>query len=231
MKIISENLLFIDQVLIILKQLIFYINLHDELSDSTITLVNTMFCFLRNMLNEPDIADRVNQSEMVSTFNLIASSNNESLKLNVCNLIAYTAHANDIKEMANLSELLDTVFQSLKTLMNQKSDKTTEIEQLLDTLQGFTQHDQVKSEILKQNAIPLLADCTTQLEGKALVLAYDVIWKLSFNEEIRDILNSYPNLVDRIRKIAHDDKNEPLKRVASGIFWKLEKGRLALYLI
>ncbi|CAF4027827.1 unnamed protein product [Rotaria sordida] len=121
-------------VLIILEQPIFDTNLHDELSDSTISLANTMVCFLRNMLNEPDIADRINQSEMVPTLNLLASSNNESLKLNVYNLIAYTAHANDVKEMANLGELLDTVFQSLKTLMNQKSNKTTEIEQLLDTL-------------------------------------------------------------------------------------------------
>ncbi len=89
---------------------------------------------------------------------------------------------------------------------------------------GLVQHDQIKDEIIKQNALPFLLDCTNKLTGRALVLIFETLWCLIFVEEIACALRANSDFLQRIETISKDSNDEPLKKAAGGLVWKLIQG-------
>ncbi|CAF0829826.1 unnamed protein product [Rotaria sp. Silwood1] len=220
-KLVSKHLSLIDHVLKLLDEPIFYNNLQGSLSNLETNFMNTAISFLVNMISEPAILAQIKESSVTPVFLRLTSCQHESLVLNVYTLLAYTTYEEDIKAMHNPGRLLATIIASLKTTLNRKPEKRTEIEQLLETLKGLVQHDQIKDEIIKQNALPFLLECTNQLTRRALILIFEILWCLTFIEEIARALRADSNFLDKIQTISKDNNNEPLKKAIDGLVWKL----------
>jgi hypothetical protein len=133
---ISYHLSLIDHVLKLVNEPIFYNNLRETLSNPETSLMDTAIRFLVNMMSEPTILAHIKQSHAATVFLRLTSCKYEPLLLNVYILLAYTTHEEDIKIMHNTDRLLITIIQSLKTTLNQKPERSTQIEQLLETLKG-----------------------------------------------------------------------------------------------
>jgi hypothetical protein len=59
---------------------------------------------------------------------------------------------------------------------------------------AFVQHDEIKEEIVKKNYFEFLIHCATQKDlhvGLVLQLSLEIIWTLTFNNKIREIMTSY----------------------------------------
>jgi hypothetical protein len=65
---------------------------------------------------------------------------------------------------------------------------------------------------------------TTQLTNKALVLLIEILWSLTFFEEIALALRANPDFLQKIQIMSKDNSNEPLKRAVDGLVWKLIQG-------
>ncbi len=89
---------------------------------------------------------------------------------------------------------------------------------------GLVQHDQIKDEIIKQNALPFLLECTNKLTGRPLVLIFEILWCLTFFEESACALRANSGFLQRIETISKDNSNEPLKKATDGLIWKLIQG-------
>ena len=89
----------------------------------------------------------------------------------------------------------------------------------------LVQHDQIKDEIIKQNAVPFLLECTKKLVKRALVLIIEILWSLTFIEEIAQALRADSDFLSRIQTISQDNLNEALKKAADGLVWKLIQGK------
>ncbi|CAF2606175.1 unnamed protein product [Rotaria sp. Silwood2] len=220
-KLVSEHLSLIDHVLKLVNEPIFYNNLEETLSNSETNFMNTAISFLVNMISEPAILAQVKESQVTPVFLRLTSCQYKPLVLNVYTLLAYTTYEEDIKAMHDVGRLLATIIESLKIVLNRKPEKRTQVEQLLETLKGLVQHDQIKDEIIKQNALPFLLQCTNQLTRRALVLIFEILWCLTFFEEIARVLRADLNFLDKIQTISKDNKNEPLKKAVDGLVWKL----------
>ncbi|CAF4274835.1 unnamed protein product, partial [Adineta steineri] len=90
-----------------------------------------------------------------------------------------------------------------------------------DDMKSLVQHDQIKDEIIKQNALPFLLSCTDELTEKALILLYEILWCLAFFEDIASSLSANPNFLDKILTISKDSNSMSLKRAVGGLIWKL----------
>ncbi|CAF2736925.1 unnamed protein product [Rotaria sp. Silwood2] len=220
-KLVSKHLSLIDHVLKLVNEPIFYNNLEETLSNSETNFMNTAISFLVNMISEPAILAQVKESQVTPVFLRLTSCQYKPLVLNVYTLLAYTTYEEDIKAMHDVGRLLATIIESLKIVLNRKPEKRTQVEQLLETLKGLVQHDQIKDEIIKQNALPFLLECTNQLTRRALVLIFEILWCLTFFEEIARVLRADLNFLDKIQTISKDNKNEPLKKAVDGLVWKL----------
>jgi hypothetical protein len=86
---------------------------------------------------------------------------------------------------------------------------------------GLVQHDQIKDEIIKQNTLPFLLECADKLTDKANILIFEILWSLTFREESALILRSNKKFLEKIQSISQDSDNEPLKKAADGLVWKL----------
>ena len=91
---------------------------------------------------------------------------------------------------------------------------------------GLVQHDQMKDEVIKQNALPFLLECSKNLTGRSHILIFEILWSLTFHEEGLLALRSNQNFLDKIQTIPKDSNNEPLKKAADGLIWKLIRGIL-----
>lgn len=82
----------------------------------------------------------------------------------------------------------------------------------------------MKDEVIKQNALPFLLECTNKLTDRAQILILETLWSLAFREEDALALRSNDKFLDKIQTISSDSKNEPLKKAADGLIWKLIQG-------
>jgi hypothetical protein len=104
------------------------------------------------MMSEPTILAHIKQSHAATVFLRLTSCKYEPLVFNVYTLLAYTTHEDDIKIMHNSDRLLIAIIQSLKTTLNQRPERSTQIEQLLETLKGEILHSPLRS-FCKRNRI------------------------------------------------------------------------------
>ncbi|CAF2350000.1 unnamed protein product [Rotaria sp. Silwood2] len=79
----------------------------------------------------------------------------------------------------------------------------------------------MKDEIIKQNAIPFLLECTNKLHDKSGILLFEILWSLTFREEGALALRSNRDFLNKIQAISKDSDSEPLKKAVDGLVWKL----------
>ena len=90
--------------------------------------------------------------------------------------------------------------------------------------EGLVQHDQLKEEVMKQNLLPFLLDCTNTLDDKTLKQMFETLWSLTFREEAASALRSNDEFLEKIQRISQENKDEGLKKATDGLVWKLIQG-------
>ena len=133
---ISEHLSIIDNVLKLVNEPTVYNNLHETLSRPETALMNTAITFLVNMINDSSIFDHIKQAQANNVFLRLTTCEYEPLVFNVYTLLAYITHEDDIRGLSNPGRLLAIAIQSLEKALADNNEKTTQIEQLLETLKS-----------------------------------------------------------------------------------------------
>lgn len=88
----------------------------------------------------------------------------------------------------------------------------------------LVQHDQIKDEILQQNALPFLLEWTNKLTDQTHILIFEILWSLAFREKGALALRSNQKFLENIQTISRKSTNEPLKKATDGLLWKLVRG-------
>ncbi|CAF3831953.1 unnamed protein product [Rotaria sp. Silwood1] len=133
------------------------------------------------------------------------------------NLIPMLLQMTDIEE----DEIQLNTYRCLGKLMNETDIKTM-------ASPNFVQHDQVKDELIKQNALPLLIRCIIENEfdsTKVKPIVLEILLALSFNNDASSALRQNINFISRIRNLVNSTNSEKsnLQRAAEALLWKLEK--------
>ena len=94
-------------------------------------------------------------------------------------------------------------------------------------ISAFVQHDQIKEEIAKKNHFfERLICCVTEKKyhvGLVLRISLEIIWILTFNARIREILvNQYDSFLNYVKTVLSQWNEERVRIAAKGILWKLE---------
>ena len=186
--------------------------------------MNSCVSFLVNMISDPTILAHIKQRQVANVFLRLTTCKYEPLVFNIYALLAYTTHEEDIKKMDNPGRLLATIIKSLKVTLKKMPNNHSHKEQLLETLKGLIQHDQIKDEVIKQNALPFLLECTDKLTDQRRILILEILWTLTFHEKSLSALRANSQFLEKIKNISKDEKNEPLKKAADGLVWKLVQG-------
>ena len=85
----------------------------------------------------------------------------------------------------------------------------------------------MKEEIVKQNFLPFLLDCTTKVSHESLILLLETIWSLTFSPEAALIIRKDKSFVELVKTISQGTNDDGLQKAADGLKWKLIEGRAA----
>jgi hypothetical protein len=83
--------------------------------------------------------------------------------------------------------------------------------------QNLSKNDCVQQKTADLNKIPLLLEICNQYP-----VVYDILWALSFNQDIQEQLRSNSSFMSKLSHLAKDYDNEQMRKVIYGILWNLE---------
>ena len=85
------------------------------------------------------------------------------------------------------------------------------------------QHDQIKSEILKQNALPLLVNNCQQFNDRSKRLVLESIGSITFDDEAARVLRENEQFIKSIEDM-QKSRDDGIRKAAEKILWNLIKG-------
>ncbi len=90
-------------------------------------------------------------------------------------------------------------------------------------LEALVQHDQIKSEILKQNALSLLINNSQYFNDKSKRLILESVGSMTFDSEAARLLRENTKFMDSVENM-QQTTDVGIKKAADKIIWNLVKG-------
>jgi len=230
-------------------------------------LIDAVLVVFSVLVYESNALDFIKQCKPIEIFRNLMKVSHETIPLNAQMMLAYTINDRDMKtSQDDLVRLLSTTFNLLKKTIDKQQQEVNlnanvkqenierNIIQLLETLKGLSQYEQIQEEIFKQNMTLFLIESYKKLDGLSRQVLLECLWKLSFNEQLAQQIreqNEFIQLLTNLPKPAQDvapqnalrrstsyssrrnsmsasfveATNHEIQKVAEGILWKVIKGR------
>lgn len=207
----------IDHLLTILSEPTLISKIHPTSNNIETLLIDATLVVFSVLVYESDALEYIKQRKPIEIFRKLTKTPYETIVLNAYMMLAYTMDDNDIKKShTDLIQLLSTTYTLLKTTidtrqqvtLDQNSDKENidrNILQLLETLKGLAQHEQIKNEILNEGILVFLIDCYKKLHGLSRQMLLECLWKLSFNDRIARQLREQTQFIQLLESIPKID--------------------------
>jgi len=255
----------IDHLLNILSEPTLINKIHPSSNNIETLVIDATLVVFSVLVYESNALDYIKQHKPTALLRQLTKTSYEPIVLNAYMMLAYTIDDNDIKtSQTNLTQLLSTTYNLLRKTIdkrqkmnpNQTFDQENidrNILQLLETLKGLSQYEQIRNEILDQGILTFLIDCSKKLHGLSRQLLLECLWKLSFNDRIAQHLRENSQFINSLEDIPKADignipqnpfrrsnsfitgqrsastvlteaTNRAIQRVADGLLWKIVKG-------
>jgi hypothetical protein len=169
----------------------------------------------------------------------MTDAEDDEIQLNAYRCLGKIMIEKDIKTMTNPDKITAVYIDFIRNTMDDPKNQERFFS-LLESLKSrnwiflkfyieifcldFVQHDQVKSELIKQKALPLLIKCVLETRFdpiKAQMISLEILLALSFNPDAYSLLKNNEHFIDHIKILVNSDKSG-LQRAAEGLLWKLE---------
>ena len=221
---------------------------HEKAETPETILVDSAIRTLTAFVHEPELLAFIKQLKIIPLLRSLIALPFESIVFHTYVLLSYTLDEDDIKASEKesgrlLSNLFDSLRKKLKSLSkHDANDESTErsIALLVEALQGnscienpsqilpsrilvLVQHDQIKSEILKQNALSFLINSCQYFSQRSKRLLLESLGSMTFDQEVVRVLRQKTDFIQSMEhmQVATDDG---IKKAAEKIIWNLSKG-------
>ncbi|CAF0741227.1 unnamed protein product [Adineta steineri] len=199
-------------------------NFSQTLNDSQVLFLDTMPFYLQwySDYGNPDNFLRI----------LLTDIDDDEIQVNAYRCLGKIMMEADIKMMTNPSKIAAVYIEFISNTINDPYQKER-FHSLLESLKNFVQHDQVKSELIEHNALPLLVKCTVENQFdpiKVQQIALEILLALSFNNDACSFFRQNQDFMNHIRTLVenHIADQSGLQRAAEGLLWKLEEEEKAV---
>ncbi|CAF1402699.1 unnamed protein product [Adineta steineri] len=226
-----NNLKIIDSILILLNNCTLLDNILTATEyNSKTNLTDSAISFIFNLSHDFQFLSLIKENSYFSKdiFLKLKHANIDRVKLHAFMILAKILNEKDILTLDNI-DILTTVFINyLYKAINDPchSFQDVPVEHLLTSLKAFVQHDEIKDGIAKQNYFEILIRCATQTDlhvGLVLQTSLEIIWSLTFNKKIHQLLiTSYDNFIRYLKTVLVHSTEEGVQAAAKGVLWKLE---------
>ncbi|CAF0925458.1 unnamed protein product [Adineta steineri] len=220
----------IDHIVHIINEPSFITKVNEKATNPETLLIHSALRTLTAFVHEPDLLVYIKQLKITSIFRSLILLPNESIVLHAYVMLSYTLEENDIKASEKDSgRLLSKIFDSLRkktkslSVLN-KNEEITErnISLLTEALQVLVQHDQIKTEILKQNALPLLVNSCQHFNDQSKRLVLESLGSISFDVEAARLLRDNKQFIKSMEDM-QKTTDDGIRKAAEKIVWNLQE--------
>ncbi|CAF2529791.1 unnamed protein product [Rotaria sp. Silwood2] len=218
----------IDNIISILSESSLLKKVNENIKTPETILINSALHTLTVFIHEPDLLVYIKELKITPLFRSLTSLPNESIVIHGYIILSYTLEENDIKASEKdsgrlLSNIFDLLRKNIRSLI--KTNQNIEliecnISLLVETVQVLLQHDQIKSELLKQNALSLLIDNYQHLNDQSKRLLLDSLGSITFDKEAASRLRENTQFINSV-EIMRKSSNDGIKKAAEKIIWNL----------
>ncbi|CAF4267984.1 unnamed protein product [Rotaria sp. Silwood2] len=197
----------------------------DSTSDNRQYRVNQLFCYSTLYIYTttflPELRDKLKENNITPLLIRLTEAKYDKIQFHAYRTLAAVLTDNDIKQLANPAQITNVFITYLKKTI----DVIVLRQRLENLLLILIQHNQIRGEFARQtDGLPLLLRCATeyQFEGTKIQLrSLNILMSLSFNSEIKVLLEKNSTFIQYLRTLATSSKSPELQKIVDGILWRL----------
>ncbi|CAF4246723.1 unnamed protein product [Didymodactylos carnosus] len=158
----------------------------------------------------------VREKQLNDTITKFTKVENDDITLKACQLLGSIMSDDEFKQTVDLVKVTEVVINNLKDVLNSPSAENRE--KVLSNLKNLVENDDIKNEIISQNALGSIIKSSTDKADDATPL--QILYSIAFNANAVDQFKNDKNFLEHVREQEKSDKVD-VQVAAKGIMWKL----------
>ncbi|CAF2050219.1 unnamed protein product [Rotaria magnacalcarata] len=192
----------------------------DRSNDETILVgsILTLSMLIIRMKNM-HLLSRLNATMRNTILSIIETAINDEVVLCGYGVLCEVLTDEELKDLKMADNICNYFLQMLEDAWNQikKQYKQIPMVLLLKGLQTLSKNDSMQQKIAHSDRIYLLIEMCHEYP-----IVYDIIWALSFNQDIQQQLRSNSPFICKLTRLSRQPENEQMRKAIDGILWNLE---------
>ncbi|CAF0882831.1 unnamed protein product [Rotaria sordida] len=190
------------------------------------SLIGTIIPNLYTMTLSKQLEKYIQNKYIITLILKLTNYENDEIQLNAFKILSSLTTEQETKNIDYSNNIADLFIKFLNKVIDD-SNQTLRFYNLLRCLKNLIQYDQIKDELIKQNGLPLIIRCATDIKYKPLQVqqpALEILFALTFNKEAYQPLKTYSIQIKSFLFSSH----QGISQIVERILWKLEKEEQAL---
>ncbi|CAF4379908.1 unnamed protein product [Rotaria magnacalcarata] len=192
----------------------------DRSNDETILVgsILTLSMLIIRMKNM-HLLSRLNATIRNTILSIIETAINDEVVLCGYGVLCEVLTDEELKDLKMADNICNYFLQMLEDAWNliKKQYKKIPMVLLLKGLQTLSKNDSMQQKIAHSERIYLLIEMCHEYP-----IVYDIIWALSFNQDIQQQLRSNSPFICKLTRLSRQPENEQMRKAIDGILWNLE---------
>ncbi|CAF2502605.1 unnamed protein product [Rotaria sp. Silwood2] len=190
------------------------------------SLIGTIIPNLYTMTLSKQLEKYLQNKHIISLILKLTNFENDEIQLNSFKILSSITTEQETKNIDYSNNIANLFIKFLNKVIDD-SNQTLRFYNLLRCLKNLIQYDQIKDELTKQNGLPLIIRCATDIKFKPLQVqqpALEILFALTFNKDAYQQLKEYSIQIKSFLSSSH----QGISQVVERILWKLEKEEQAI---
>ncbi|CAF3404819.1 unnamed protein product [Rotaria sp. Silwood1] len=187
-------------------------------------LIYTSLCLLTEIVRRDEILSnelknkRYEKSDLIKILNdLSKNSSNEQIQLKAIELTSLLVPEEEFRKENNTEQVTGLFVKNFNAAV--QDGKPNQADGVLKGFKDLVLNEDVKEEVIKQNALPSIIKFAKETDDNAVSL--EIVYAMAFNHEAKKLIHDDTEFIDYIKTLC-DSENEEVAKMAHGIMWKIE---------
>ncbi|CAF1468349.1 unnamed protein product [Rotaria sordida] len=187
-------------------------------------VIYTSLCLLIEMIRCDRILlnDLKNKSDaktdLIKILNdLSKNESNEQIQLKAIELTSLLVSEEEFRKENNTEQVTGLFVKNFNAAL--EDGKTNKVDEVLKGFTDLVQNEDVKEEVIKQNALPSIIKFAKETHDNPVPL--EIVFAMTFNTEAKKMIREDTEFVDHIKQLRDSEKKD-VSKMAHGIMWKME---------
>ncbi|CAF5111034.1 unnamed protein product, partial [Rotaria sp. Silwood1] len=190
---------------------------HDKLIYTSLCLLTEIVRCDRVLSNELKNKSDA-KSDLIKVLNDLSKyESNEQIQLKAIELTSLLVPEEEFRKENNAERVTGLFVKNFNAAV--QDENPNQVDEILQGFRDLVQSDDIKEEVIKQNALPSIVEFAKETNEDPLPL--EIVYAMTFNTDAKKIIHDDTKFVDHVKQLRDSEKKD-VSKTAHGIMWKIE---------